>query len=62
MKNTMILLICALFPFVVGAQLPLDAAKPYIEVVGNGEMEIVPNEIYISFTLKERMWEKENRN
>jgi uncharacterized protein YggE len=29
--------------------------KPYIEVVGNGEMEIVPNEIYISFTLKERM-------
>lgn len=55
MKNTMILLICALFPFAVGAQLPLDAAKPYIEVVGNGEMEIVPNEIYISFTLKERM-------
>lgn len=29
--------------------------KPYIEVVGNGEMEIIPNEIYISFTLKERM-------
>jgi uncharacterized protein len=29
--------------------------KPFIEVVGNGEMEIVPNEIYISFTLKERM-------
>jgi len=28
---------------------------PYIEVVGNGEMEIVPNEIFISFTLKERM-------
>jgi uncharacterized protein YggE len=28
---------------------------PYIEVVGSGEMEIVPNEIYISFTLKERM-------
>jgi len=29
--------------------------KPYIEVVGAGEMEIIPNEIYISFTLKERM-------
>lgn len=29
--------------------------KPFIEVVGNGEMEIIPNEIYISFTLKERM-------
>ena len=28
---------------------------PFIEVVGNGEIEIVPNEIYISFTLKERM-------
>jgi uncharacterized protein YggE len=32
---------------------------PSIEVVGNGEMEIVPNEIYISFTLKERMDGKE---
>ena len=29
--------------------------KPNIEVVGVGELEIVPNEIYISFTLKERM-------
>ncbi|KAF0236717.1 MAG: hypothetical protein FD181_2487 [Prolixibacteraceae bacterium] len=29
--------------------------KPYIDVVGTGEMEIIPNEIYISFTLKERM-------
>ena len=29
--------------------------KPFIEVVGNSEMEIIPNEIYISFTLKERM-------
>jgi len=28
---------------------------PYIEVVGSGEMEVVPNEIYIGFTLKERM-------
>jgi hypothetical protein len=27
----------------------------YIEVVGNAEMEIFPDEIYISFTLKERM-------
>lgn len=29
--------------------------KPYIEVVGKGEMEIIPNEIYVSFKLKERM-------
>jgi uncharacterized protein YggE len=28
---------------------------PYIEVVGNAEIEIVPDEIYIGFTLKERM-------
>lgn len=55
MKNTLILLICAFFPFAVGAQMMQEAAKPYIEVVGNGEMEIVPNEIYIGFTLKERM-------
>jgi hypothetical protein len=26
--------------------------KPNIEVVGVGELEIVPNEIYISFTFK----------
>lgn len=38
----------------VGAQ-ELQKENPYIEVVGNAEMEIVPNEIYISFTLKERM-------
>ena len=55
MRNTLILLICAFFPFAAGAQLMQEAVKPYIEVVGNGEMEIVPNEIYISFTLKERM-------
>ena len=33
----------------------LQKEKPYIEVVGSGEMEVVPNEIYIGFTLKERM-------
>lgn len=55
MKNTLILMICALFPFAVGAQMMQEVAKPYIEVVGSSELEIVPNEIYISFTLKERM-------
>lgn len=29
--------------------------NPYIEVIGTAEMEIVPNEIYIGFTLKDRM-------
>ncbi|HKJ42133.1 MAG TPA: SIMPL domain-containing protein, partial [Sunxiuqinia sp.] len=27
---------------------------PYIEVTGEGEMEVVPDEIYLHFTLKER--------
>lgn len=42
---------CVMF---AAAQEP-QKETPFIEVVGNGEMEIVPNEIYISFTLKERM-------
>lgn len=46
-----LMLCCTLF---VGAQESQKEA-PFIEVVGNAEMEIVPNEIYISFTLKERM-------
>lgn len=33
---------------------PLEST-PYIEVTGEGEMEIVPDEIYVQFTLKERM-------
>jgi len=32
---------------------PLEST-PYIEVTGEGEMEIIPDEIFISFTLKER--------
>lgn len=30
-----------------------DPQKPYIEVVGHAEMEVVPDEIYIQFSLKE---------
>lgn len=33
---------------------PLEST-PYIEVTGEGEMEIIPDEIYLQFTLKERM-------
>lgn len=29
-------------------------STPYIEVTGQGEMEVVPNEIFLHFTLKER--------
>lgn len=28
--------------------------KPYIEVIGTAEMEVIPDEIYIQFTLKEK--------
>ena len=55
MKHILILSIFIVAAYFAGAQLSDQNAKPYIEVVGNGEMEIVPNEIYISFTLKERM-------
>lgn len=56
MKYILILTVIVLAFGVAEAQ-NVQAGKeaPYIEVVGNGEMEIVPNEIYISFTLKERM-------
>jgi len=55
MKNRLILMILALLPFALSAQLSQETTKPYIEVVGTSEMEVIPNEIYISFTLKERM-------
>ena len=29
-------------------------STPYIEVTGEGELEVVPNEIFLQFTLKER--------
>jgi len=53
------ILILTVFVFAIGVAeaqyLQPGQENPFIEVVGNGEMEIVPNEIYISFTLKERM-------
>ncbi len=55
MKTLILLSVIALFPL-IGMSQENPAAKeiPYIEVVGTGEMEIVPDQIYISFTLKER--------
>ncbi len=55
MKQILILSIFILGSYFAKAQINEHDIKPYIEVVGNGEMEIVPNEIYISFILKERM-------
>lgn len=55
MKTSFLLAIIALLPMLAFSQNSQQQKEtPYIEVVGNGEMEIVPDQIYISFTLKER--------
>jgi uncharacterized protein len=55
MKSQILALIIAFVPM-IGMSQGIENQKetPYIEVVGMGEMEIVPDQIYISFTLKER--------
>lgn len=55
MKTRILLTLLAFLPFISMSQEPAQVKEtPYIEVVGNGEMEIIPDQIYISFTLKER--------
>ncbi|HBL75173.1 MAG: hypothetical protein A2W90_05845 [Bacteroidetes bacterium GWF2_42_66] len=58
MKTLFVFFLLAAFSMSVFAQTnvlnPLEST-PYIEVTGDGEMEFVPDEIFISFTLKERM-------
>lgn len=56
MKTTITILLIGILSFNINAQTdpnPLHST-PYIEVTGIGEMEIIPDEIFISFTLKER--------
>ena len=56
MKSILILSVLVFAFMVAEAQyVQPGQEKPFIEVVGSGEMEIIPNEIYISFTLKERL-------
>lgn len=56
MKTRILALFIALLPMMAMSQEVIQGKEtPYIEVVGNGEMEIIPDQIYISFTLKERM-------
>ena len=55
MKHILVLAIFIVASYVAGAQIGNQDTKPYIEVVGVGELEIIPNEVFISFTLKERM-------
>lgn len=59
MKNLFISLsVLALSLFSAKAQ-NTESSKPFIEVTGTAETEIVPDEIYISITLMERMDGKE---
>jgi len=56
MKTKILVLFIALLPLLAQSQEVIQGKEtPYIEVVGNGEMEIIPDLVYISFTLKERM-------
>jgi uncharacterized protein len=55
MRTKILLAVVALLPLLAMSQENLTGKEtPSIEVVGTGEMEIVPDQIYISFTLKER--------
>jgi len=55
MKTKILVLFIAVLPLLAMSQENTPGKEtPYIEVVGTGEMEIVPDQIYISFTLKER--------
>lgn len=56
MKTKILAVLLALMPvWAISQVVQQEKETPYIEVVGTGEMEIVPDQIYISFTLKERM-------
>lgn len=56
MKTRILLVLMAILPMLAISQTnSSEKETPYIEVVGMGEMEIVPDQIYISFTLKERL-------
>jgi len=58
MKSRTLIILMVAFSMNLAAQTtalnPLEST-PYIEVTGEGEMEFAPDEIFISFTLKERM-------
>lgn len=56
MKTIYLLLCLLIFSSVSIAQNQLNPLEstPYIEVTGEGKLEVVPDEIYLQFTLKER--------
>ena len=53
MKN-ILLSTALLLAATLTAQNPTGEEKPYIEVNGTGELEVIPDEIYVAITLKER--------
>lgn len=57
-KLALILIVWAVSVYTSTAQTSTEP-KPYIEVQGTAELEIVPDEIYMSITLKERPDSKE---
>jgi uncharacterized protein len=55
MKTRILLTLLAILPFYSWSQEPATGKEtPAIEVVGTSEIEIIPDEIFIAFTLKER--------
>jgi len=55
MKMKIILLPAVLlFAAAISAQNPAGDEKPYIEVNGSGELEVIPDEIFVSITIRER--------
>jgi hypothetical protein len=56
MKALRLLLMPFAFPLIVFSQSPiLPQEPPFIEINGTAELEIVPNELYVSILLKERI-------
>jgi len=56
MKTIYLFLALLLFsPFVMAQNYPTPLeSTPYIEITGEGEMEVMPDEIYLQFSLQER--------
>ncbi|MES2690823.1 MAG: SIMPL domain-containing protein [Bacteroidota bacterium] len=61
MKKLFFALVCITFAYsTLQAQAPLYS-KPIIEVTGSAEMEIIPDEVYVSVTLREFIEERKKQ-
>lgn len=54
MKKYSFLLVMVIISMTVWGQQPIPEEKPNIEVTGSGEMEVVPDEIYVNIVLREK--------